>query len=144
MFFGTIMDCYQTLEVDEDADMVAIRAAYLKRALETHPDKPGGNKDTFQKVVTAFETLSNIAKRCKHGIAMCAKVMHMNRWPAGAGGAGASGQGPCMQGAGVAQAAGVACRDRGAFRKSCGFRGPGLFRSSTASRRGLQGRLLSL
>jgi len=147
LFFGTMMDCYQTLEVDKDADMAAIRAAYLKRALETHPDKPGGNTDMFQKVVTAFEILSDPAERLKHGIVTYGGTVQLNKWPAAAGTAVACGQGPRVQGAGVAPAAGSACRDRGSCGKRCGLSSAGPFRSSTGlascrGLRGLQGRLL--
>lgn len=52
------MDHFETLGVSPLASLQEIRAAYLKRALELHPDK-GGSKAAFQKLVAAFEALSD-------------------------------------------------------------------------------------
>lgn len=57
---------YATLGVDPLAGAPEIRAAYMRRALETHPDKPGGTKKEFQKLVEAFEVLADAARRCQY------------------------------------------------------------------------------
>lgn len=53
------MNHYEILGVDHLAGVGEIRAAYLQRALEVHPDKAGGSKAEFQKLVAAFEVLSD-------------------------------------------------------------------------------------
>ena len=52
------MDHYSTLGVNKDASPDDIKRAYRKLASQHHPDK-GGNKEAFQKVQQAYETLSN-------------------------------------------------------------------------------------
>ena len=47
---------YKVLGVGQLASRSEIRTAYLKRALQHHPDK-GGTADDFKLVVFAFETL---------------------------------------------------------------------------------------
>lgn len=55
-------DYYKILGVDRNADTKAIKKAYRKRALETHPDQ-GGNKEEFAEVAEAYEVLSNAEKK---------------------------------------------------------------------------------
>lgn len=55
-------DYYKILGVNKSADTKAIKTAYRKRALETHPDQ-GGNKEEFAEVAEAYEVLSNNEKR---------------------------------------------------------------------------------
>ncbi|KAL7710120.1 chaperone protein DNAj [Lotmaria passim] len=55
-------DYYKILGVDKNADLKAIKKAYRKRALETHPDQ-GGNKEEFAEVAEAYEVLSNPDKK---------------------------------------------------------------------------------
>jgi len=57
---------YALLGVTLDATASEIRAAYRKLALVTHPDKPGGDTATFQRVVAAFEVLSDAASRQRY------------------------------------------------------------------------------
>lgn len=67
-------DLLKTLHVDADAldarepawQWRDIRSAFLKRALETHPDKDGGDAATFDAVHSAFETLRAL---CESGAA---------------------------------------------------------------------------
>lgn len=64
-------DLYKLLGVDRSAPKQAIKKAYRKKALDTHPDK---NKDVpaeeaaaaFHKVVHAFEILSDDASRKRY------------------------------------------------------------------------------
>ena len=44
-------DYYALLGVPRDADAAAIKKAYKKAALKHHPDKQGGDEDTFKKLV---------------------------------------------------------------------------------------------
>lgn len=60
------MNHHEVLGVGLSASVAEIRAAYLQRALELHPDKPGGNKVEFQKLVAAFEILSDASKRVSY------------------------------------------------------------------------------
>eukprot|EP00931_Biecheleriopsis_adriatica_P058705 TRINITY_DN3501_c0_g1_i7.p2 TRINITY_DN3501_c0_g1~~TRINITY_DN3501_c0_g1_i7.p2 ORF type:complete len:104 (-),score=19.76 TRINITY_DN3501_c0_g1_i7:231-542(-) len=57
------MDYFATLGVETGASITEIRSAYLKKAIEVHPDKPGGDKAKFQKLVEAFEFLSDTVQR---------------------------------------------------------------------------------
>jgi molecular chaperone DnaJ len=59
---GGNKDYYKILGVDKAADLKAIKKAYRKRALETHPDQ-GGNKEEFAEVAEAYEVLSNPDKK---------------------------------------------------------------------------------
>lgn len=54
---------YKVLGVPSTASATQLRAAYRKRALATHPDKKGGCKQGFQQVVSAFQVLSDVARR---------------------------------------------------------------------------------
>jgi len=59
------MDHYQTLGVSKDADVKEIKQAYRKLASKHHPDK-GGNKAEFQKIQSAYDTLSDPQKRAQY------------------------------------------------------------------------------
>merc|ERR1719387_1702960 len=56
------MSHYEVLDVRKEASSTDIRAAYKRRALSTHPDK-GGISAEFQKVLDAFQTLSDTTRR---------------------------------------------------------------------------------
>jgi DnaJ homolog subfamily C member 7 len=53
---------YDILEIDEDADENEIKKAFRKKALETHPDKTGGDDELFKKVREAYETIMKYFK----------------------------------------------------------------------------------
>lgn len=57
---------YVALGLEPRAAVSEVRAAYFKRALKVHPDKPGGNKAAFQRLVTAFEVLSDPVQRFEY------------------------------------------------------------------------------
>jgi DnaJ-class molecular chaperone len=56
---------YDILGVQKNASEDEIRNAYRKLARKNHPDK-GGDKDTFQKIQEAYETLSNPEKKSNY------------------------------------------------------------------------------
>eukprot|EP00438_Fugacium_kawagutii_P005089 Skav221519 [mRNA] locus=scaffold1248:101308:102924:- [translate_table: standard] len=58
-------DLYKTLGILRTSTDGEIRAAYKRRALETHPDK-GGDHDSFLKVIGAFTALSDPIERAKY------------------------------------------------------------------------------
>lgn len=53
------LDLYEVLEIDRSAPSASIRKAYLRKALKTHPDKPGGNNVEFRKVSFAYSVLQD-------------------------------------------------------------------------------------
>lgn len=55
-------DYYNILGITKDASNEDIKNAYRRLARTHHPDK-GGDKDQFQKIQEAYETLSNSDKR---------------------------------------------------------------------------------
>ena len=57
------MDYYQNLGISKDASPDDIKKAYRKLALKYHPDKNDGNKERFQQIQEAYETLSNPQKK---------------------------------------------------------------------------------
>lgn len=56
------MDHYNTLGVSKNATPDEIKKAYRKLASQHHPDK-GGDTATFQKIQTAYDTLSDPTKK---------------------------------------------------------------------------------
>ena len=52
----------QVLGITRHADKAAIRKAYKRTSLRTHPDK-GGDKAVFVAVTRAYTTLSNVRTR---------------------------------------------------------------------------------
>jgi curved DNA-binding protein len=56
------MNYYEILGVGDKATVDEIKRAYRKLASQHHPDK-GGDKDKFQEIQAAYDTLSNDQKR---------------------------------------------------------------------------------
>lgn len=59
------MDHYATLGVQRGASPEEIKKAYRKMASQHHPDK-GGDKNTFQNIQKAYDTLSDQQKRAQY------------------------------------------------------------------------------
>jgi tetratricopeptide (TPR) repeat protein len=57
------VDHYAVLGVTVDATEKQLKNAYRMMSLKYHPDKPTGNTAAFQRIATAFETLSDPDKR---------------------------------------------------------------------------------
>ncbi len=49
---------YKILEIEINSNQKIIKKAYIKKVLESHPDK-GGNIEEFRKVQEAYEVLLN-------------------------------------------------------------------------------------
>eukprot|EP00434_Breviolum_minutum_P026378 symbB.v1.2.023321.t1/scaffold2124.1/size88503/3 len=60
------VDHYAILGIQKDASTDEVHAAYKKRALDSHPDKPGGSNEAFLKVRDAFEVLSKPSTRARY------------------------------------------------------------------------------
>jgi curved DNA-binding protein CbpA len=54
---------YQTLGVPKDANTEAIKAAFRKLSLETHPDVAAGGTERFKEIANAARVLTNPEKR---------------------------------------------------------------------------------
>ena len=61
------MNYYEILGVSEQATPDEIKKAYRKLASQHHPDK-GGNKDRFQEIQVAYDTLSDNQKRQQYDL----------------------------------------------------------------------------
>ncbi len=62
-------DYYEVLQVPRNATKEQIKKAYRKKALEFHPDKNPGNKESeekFKESAEAYEVLSNDDKRARY------------------------------------------------------------------------------
>ncbi len=62
-------DYYEVLGVSKTATPEEIKKAYRKKAIEYHPDKNPGNKETeekFKEAAEAYEVLSNPEKRSRY------------------------------------------------------------------------------
>eukprot|EP00440_Ansanella_granifera_P019614 gb/GFBE01021309.1/.p1 GENE.gb/GFBE01021309.1/~~gb/GFBE01021309.1/.p1 ORF type:complete len:110 (+),score=27.36 gb/GFBE01021309.1/:1-330(+) len=62
---GQCIDHYLLLGVNHDVSTQDLRSAFKRCALAAHPDK-GGTKDAFQRVMLAFETLSDPVRRQRY------------------------------------------------------------------------------
>lgn len=60
------MDLYAELGVARDATADEIKRAYRREAAKRHPDRPGGDKESFQRLQIASEILSDSAKRAEY------------------------------------------------------------------------------
>jgi len=58
---------YAALGLRPGATVGEIRASYRRRALATHPDKPGGSREAFAIVQNAFEFLADSERRMQYG-----------------------------------------------------------------------------
>ncbi|MCJ9750793.1 J domain-containing protein [Neorhizobium sp. BETTINA12A] len=58
----TVIDPYEMLGVSREADGVAIKSAYRKRAKTVHPDA-GGDVDAFGKLTASYELLCDPVRR---------------------------------------------------------------------------------
>lgn len=62
-------DYYNILGLDPSADMVQIRAAYKRMAMQYHPDHNPGDvqaEETFKKINEAYHTLSDALKKSRY------------------------------------------------------------------------------
>jgi DnaJ-class molecular chaperone len=59
------MNPYETLDVAADASDKDIKQAYRSRAQKSHPDREGGDAETFHEITLAYDVLSDPARRSK-------------------------------------------------------------------------------
>ena len=60
-----MQNLYQTLGVNKDATADEIKRAYRRLASQHHPDK-GGDKNRFQEIQQAYDTLGDTSKRATY------------------------------------------------------------------------------
>lgn len=70
---------YETLGVSQDASDSDIKKAYRSLSLKYHPDREGGDTQKFQEISSAYEVLSDPAKKGQYD-------MEKNGFPGGGGG----------------------------------------------------------
>lgn len=58
-------DCYEVLGIERTASASEIKKAYRKLASKHHPDK-GGDKEAFQEIQSAYDTLSDDQKKAHY------------------------------------------------------------------------------
>ena len=56
-------DLYKILGVETDASAVDIRRSYRRRCMETHPDKRNGDPELFNRLVDAYNILTDPSKK---------------------------------------------------------------------------------
>jgi len=56
-------DLYKILNISENSSIDEIKKSYRKLSLIHHPDKPGGNEETFKKISNAYSILSDPQKK---------------------------------------------------------------------------------
>eukprot|EP00930_Biecheleria_cincta_P047312 TRINITY_DN32775_c0_g1_i1.p1 TRINITY_DN32775_c0_g1~~TRINITY_DN32775_c0_g1_i1.p1 ORF type:complete len:114 (-),score=16.95 TRINITY_DN32775_c0_g1_i1:578-919(-) len=56
---------YALLGVSRRATMIDMQTAFRQKALQLHPDR-GGNKEAFQKLQEAYQTLSDSQQRARY------------------------------------------------------------------------------
>lgn len=54
---------FEALGLEIGASKAAVRAAYKAQAQRTHPDRPGGSAEAFQRVQAAYTALCDDATR---------------------------------------------------------------------------------
>lgn len=59
-------DLYADLGATRDATPEELKAAHRKAAKQSHPDKPGGSAEKFERVQSAWMVLSNPEKRSRY------------------------------------------------------------------------------
>lgn len=59
-------DYYFRLRIHRDATPLQVKSAYRKRAKETHPDTPSGDRAEFMQVQEAYEVLSDDIRRARY------------------------------------------------------------------------------
>jgi len=59
-------DYYTILGIEKNFTEVSLKKAYKLKALNTHPDKPGGSEEAFKKVGEAYAVLSDYTRRLAH------------------------------------------------------------------------------
>jgi len=65
-------DPFQVLGARQGLGLAELRRLYQAEALKTHPDKPGGSTEAFQRVQRAWEAVSDVSQ--SHGEAAAAQA----------------------------------------------------------------------
>jgi len=61
---------YETLQVPFTATAEVLKRQYRKLSLQTHPDRKGGNADTFKRLTEAYKILSDESERRKYDLTL--------------------------------------------------------------------------
>lgn len=75
-------DPYAILGIAHFADAATIRAAYKLRALEHHPDRPGGSTVRMQEITSAYGILADVTNRAAwdRGVASSPHAERTGQW----------------------------------------------------------------
>lgn len=72
---------YTILEVTESSTSEEISKSYRRLSMIHHPDRPGGDKATFQKISEAYETLSSSDKKREYDMSKRNPFANLSRMP---------------------------------------------------------------
>ena len=77
-----MINYYDILGVSEGADINAIKAAFRRLAKQYHPDKNPNGKEFFERVLLAYETLSDPTQKAAYDYRLRSHVQHGAAMPA--------------------------------------------------------------
>ena len=59
------MTAYEFFGVTPDVSIDEIRKLYKRKAMQLHPDRPGGSHEKFQELTRAYEIIVRLKTKCQ-------------------------------------------------------------------------------